>query len=248
MLRLRSELPVERWNAQISLLTGRAAATTMLEAGFGLLRTLPAPDPAALPKLQRAARSLQIPWPEGEHPGEVLAALDTSRPHHAAFADRAAELLRGAGYTPFDGDLPADPGHGGVGAPYAHVTAPLRRLIDRYATEICLAHVAGEDVPAWVRSAIEDLPGRMDEGGARARRFERAVIDATEALVLADRAGDVFGGFVLETGERHGTVVLDEPPVQARCDTPDLPLGQHVRVRCTVADVSTRTVRFERVA
>ena len=37
----RAPLPVEDWNAQISLLTGMAAAGMMLEAGVGILRTLP---------------------------------------------------------------------------------------------------------------------------------------------------------------------------------------------------------------
>jgi exoribonuclease R len=44
-LRFEAPLPVERWNAQISLLTGRAAAGLMLQAGVGVLRTMPPPDP-----------------------------------------------------------------------------------------------------------------------------------------------------------------------------------------------------------
>ena len=45
---LRAPLPVEEHNAQISLLTGVAAAAIMLAGGVGLLRTMPAPDPAAV--------------------------------------------------------------------------------------------------------------------------------------------------------------------------------------------------------
>ena len=37
-------LPVEDWNAQISLMTGMAAAEMMLEGKVGILRTMPAPD------------------------------------------------------------------------------------------------------------------------------------------------------------------------------------------------------------
>ena len=44
-VRFRRQLPVERWNAQVSLLTGACAARLMLDAGVGLLRTLPAPRP-----------------------------------------------------------------------------------------------------------------------------------------------------------------------------------------------------------
>src|SRR6266508_2819475 len=43
-LELRAPYPVEEYNAQISLLTGMAAATLMSEGGFGLLRTLPSAD------------------------------------------------------------------------------------------------------------------------------------------------------------------------------------------------------------
>lgn len=245
---LRAELPVERWNAQVSLLTGRAAAWLMLEHGAGLLRTLPAPDPSTFPRLQQAARNLGIRWDDGEHPGTVLARLDAARPKEAAFADLAAELLRGAGYTALRGRPPVDPGHAGVGAPYAHVTAPLRRLVDRFGTEACLAAQASAPLPGWVDEALDALPERMAEGDRRGRALERAVVDATEAFVLADQVGRVFAASVIETGPRFGTVVLDEPPVRARCDARSLPLGGEVHVRCVEADVATRRVRFERVS
>ena len=247
-LATRVDLPVEEWNAQVSLLTGRAAAAMMLDGGVGLLRTLPQPDPADFPRLQRAARSLGIQWPDGAHPGQVLASLDTTLPRHAAFADLAAELLRGAGYTPIDGGPPEDPGHAGVGAPYAHVTAPLRRLVDRFTTEVCLALSAGRPVPDWASEAIPTLPELMAEGDRRARKLERTAVDATEAFVLRDRVGEVFPAAVMEDGERFGTVVLDQPAVKARCDTADLPLGEEIHVRCTAADVTERRVRFERVS
>ena len=245
---LRADLPIERWNAQVSLLTGRSAATLMIEAGVGILRTVPKADPTVFPRLRRAAKSLGIAWPDEAHPGAVLAALDTSRPRPAAFADLAAGLLRGAAYTPFIGVPPGDPGHAGVGAPYAHVTAPLRRLVDRFGTEICLAHVRGAPVPAWVTDALVDLPAVMAVGDSRSKKLERAVVDATEALILRDRVGTVFAASVVETGDSFGTVVLDDPPVRARCDARHLPLGETVHVRCTEADPETGTVRFERVS
>ena len=139
-------------------------------------------------------------------------------------------------------------GHAGVGAPYAHVTAPLRRLVDRFGTEICLAHVRGEPVPGWVVEALPAIPELMAAGDSRGKKLERAIVDATEALVLADHVGTVFPAAVVETGDRYGTVVLVEPPVRARCDARDLPLGEIVHVRCTVADTAARTVRFERVS
>lgn len=246
-IELRSDPPVSRWNAEISLLTGRAAATLMLGAGVGLLRTLPRPDPSEFPRLRQAAVGLGIDWPEGASPGAVLAGLDTTLPPHAAFADLAAELLRGAGYTVLDGSAPEDPGHAGVGAPYAHVTAPLRRLADRFATEACLAIAAGVDVPDWTRQGLVELPAVMADGDRLGHQLDRAVVDATEAFVLAGRIGDTFDASVIESGERYGTVVVHEPAVRGRCDGPDLPLGADIEVRCTAADVAARTVRFQPV-
>lgn len=247
-IRLRADLPVETWNAQISLLTGRAAARIMLDGRLGILRTLPAPDPERFPRFIAAARGLGVHWGDEEHPGDVLARLDTSRPRHAALAELAAELLRGAGYTPITGPPPSDPGHAGVGATYAHVTAPLRRLVDRFATEACLAHATGAPVPDWVVAALEDLPGLMSAGDQRARALDRMSIDAVEAFVLSDRVGATFPAAVLEAWKDGGSIAIDEPAIRARCDGEDLPLGGEVTVRCTVADVAARQVRFERVS
>src|SRR4029079_14392890 len=102
-----------------------------------------------------------VPWPPDASVGAVVASVDPASPRGAAFLNQAAELLRGAAYTAFDGEAPAETGHGGVGAPYAHVTAPLRRLAHRYATEVCLALHAAGPVPDWARAALPRLPEAM---------------------------------------------------------------------------------------
>jgi exoribonuclease R len=106
---LQGPEPVEDFNAQISLLTGMAAARLMVDGKVGLLRTMPPPPPAALVNLRKAAASLRIPWPDGASPGRVIAAVDAGQPRGAAFLDHAAELMRGAGYTAFDGAVPDQP-------------------------------------------------------------------------------------------------------------------------------------------
>ena len=242
----RGQSDVEGWNAQISLLTGRCAARLMLDGGVGVLRTLPPADPGAVDALRRLAPGLGVDWPAGAGPGDVIAGLDLARPRDAAFLDAAASLLRGAAYTAFDGPPPAQPGHGGVGAPYAHVTAPLRRLVDRFGTEVCLALAAGEQPSAELRAALPELPGLMAASDRRTHEVERAVIDLVEATVLAGRVGEVFDAVVLDAEEKRSTVVLAELAVQARCDGRLTP-GTHVRVRLTTADPATRTVRFAEV-
>ncbi|HET6530659.1 MAG TPA: RNB domain-containing ribonuclease [Actinoplanes sp.] len=248
---LRAPLPVEEHNAQISLLTGMAAAELMLAGGIGLLRTMPAPRPEAVSRLRAAARSLAIEWRRDTPVGAVVAAVDPGRPRGAAFLDQAAELLRGAGYTAFAGESPGETGHSGVGAPYAHVTAPLRRLADRYATEVCLALHHGRPVPEWVRTALPQLPKTMADTDRVASAAGRGAIALAEAVLLAGRVGEVFDAGVLDIDDRPrktpgGTVAIDDPAVLARCHG-DLPLGERIRARLAVADPQTRTVEFERV-
>lgn len=242
----RAELDVERYNAEISLLTGMCAASIMLAGGIGILRTVPPADDRTVAALRQAALALGLAWPDGALPGEVLADLDPTDPRSVALLEHAASLLRGAGYTPFDGAPPGQTLHSGIGAPYAHVTAPLRRLVDRYGTEICLALHAGTPVPDWARSALPGLPAEMAAADHVAHEVDRAVVDATEAWLLQDRVGEVFDAVVLDADAHAGTVVLDAPPVRARCTGDHLPVGNRIRVTLTDADVTTRTVRFAR--
>jgi len=242
---LRAPLAVEEHNAQISLLTGVAAATLMLRGGIGLLRTMPPARPEAVAKLRAAAGSLGVDWPAGASVGAVVAGVDPGTPRGAAFLDQAAELLRGAAYTPFDGTPPAETGHGGVGAAYAHVTAPLRRLVDRFGSELCLALTAGTELPGWLRGALPALPATMAASDAVAGAVSRACVDRTEAALLAGRVGEGFDAVVLRAGREGGPseVYVHEPPVLARCTGP-LRLGETVRVRLVEADPANGRIAF----
>ncbi len=245
-LSLRALLPVEGWNAQISLMTGQAAAELMLEARLGVLRTLPEADPKAVDRLRRTAKALGIEWGADETFAEVIRRLDPKVPAQAAFLDESTVLLRGSGYAAFDGEVPSQPVHAGVGAPYAHATAPLRRLVDRYVCEVCVAVCTGDAVPEWVRSALPALPETMERSNRRAQQYEAGIISTVEAAVLKPRVGETFEAVVVEVDEHDGggTVQLTEPAVTARCEGDDLPLGERITVRLELADVAKRQVRF----
>ncbi|MGW3644627.1 RNB domain-containing ribonuclease [Streptomyces sp. NPDC000878] len=249
-LTYRAPLPAEGWNAQISLLTGMAAAELMLTYGTGVLRTLPTAPDGAVGRLRRTAQALRIDWPHHVSYAALIRSLDPRRPHHAAFLQECTTLLRGAGYTVFrDGDLPPITTHSAVAAPYAHCTAPLRRLADRYASELCLAAVAEQPPPDWVSAALDALPKEMAEGGRRAGAVERGCVDIVEAALLRDRVGEVFEGCVVDVREHEptvGTVQLESPAVVARIegDGAPLPLGERLRVRLTRAELGTAGVRF----
>ncbi len=248
-LELRAILPVEQYNAEISLLTGMCAASIMLEGGIGLLRTLPAPTAAQVRALRQSTANLGIPWPESMSAGDVIAGLDGSRPRDAAFLEDAVRLLRGAGYTPFDGAPPERREHGGVGAPYAHVTAPLRRLADRYATEVCLALHAAVPVPQWARTALPELPKVMAAADRKASELTKACTGAVSVFVLHGREGESFPATVLQidTERQRAVVILHEPPVRAYCAPAGLAEGSVITVRLVSADPATHRFVVEPV-
>ena len=130
-----SSLPIEGWNAQVSLLCGMAAAQLMLDGGVGFLRTLPVRDEREIERLRRIARALGIEWADTPY-AERLRSIRGASPQEAAFLQQAVTVFRGAGYVEFDGEPPSLHFHGAIAAPYAHVTAPLRRVGDRYANEV----------------------------------------------------------------------------------------------------------------
>jgi exoribonuclease R len=245
VLAFRAQAPVEGWNAQLSLLTGMAAAKLMLDGRVGLLRVLPPPAPATVASLRRSARALDVAWPDGASYAEVVRGLDAAVPAQAAVLRLASVLFRGAGYVAFDGTVPKQPEQSAVAAPYAHATAPLRRLVDRYVSECCLAICAGRDVPDWVRAALPALPETMAGADRRAHGVDNAVVDLAEALVLRDRVGEVFHGAVVEAdGNGRGVIQVRQPAVRARLEGDGLPLGEMVPARLTTADVASRRIVF----
>jgi exoribonuclease R len=227
-----------------------AAAGIMTASGTGILRTLPTAPDGAVARLRRSAKALHVDWPHHVSYADLVRSLDPREPRNAAFLQECTTLLRGAGYTAFTGGvLPVPAVHAAVAAEYTHCTAPLRRLVDRYAGELCLAAVAGQEPPEWVAAALETLPKEMAEGGRRGNTVERECLDIVEAIVLRDRIGEVFDAVVVDVKENDpaaGTVHLEDPAVVARVEGGDgaLPLGERLRVRLTEADPGRAKVRF----
>jgi len=245
-LTYRAQLPVEGWNAQLSLLCGMAAADLMLAGGWGLLRTLPPADPETLATLRRQAAALGVPWPAGASYADVVHSVDPADPAAAAFLTQATRLFRGAGHLPIRPG-PGEPDdvlvHAAIAAPYAHVTAPLRRLGDRFATEAVLAVVAGAEPPGWVVEALDELPELLRSASARAGALDRAVVDHLEALVLAEHVGERFDAVVVDHRRDGSVVQLREPAVVAGVPG-TLPLGEPTVVELLAADPVARTVTF----
>ena len=224
-IELEPRTEADDWNAEVSLLTGMCAGRMMIDAGIGLLRTLPPAEESAVRTLRRTAVALGITWPEGQSVGQILAGLDSNEPSTMALMSVAPSLLRGADY--------------------AHVTAPLRRLSDRFSTEVCLAITAGTPVPEWARTALPELPDIMSGSDSLANKVDRACIDLTESTLLDGRVGEVFDAVVMRAkdGKRSAEVFVPSVAVIAKCvGTPDD--GERAKVRLTAVDTVKRTVEF----
>lgn len=221
----------EEYNAQISLLCGHVAAVKMLQAGVGILRTQPDPKPKAFERLRLAAHALGVEWPADETYAEFVRRLDPALPAHAAIVHEASRIGSSAGYTAFDGDEPDPMFHWAVSSPYAHATAPLRRLQDRYVSDCCLGRPD--------RAALPDLPAAMAAATRRAGAVERAVVDLVEAVILQGREGERFDAVVID----DGVIQLKDPAVRAKISGSPAP-GTEVTVRVERADPAARSVTF----
>ncbi|QUW19596.1 RNB domain-containing ribonuclease [Agrococcus sp. Marseille-Q4369] len=240
----RELLPVERWNAQLSLMTGMEAATLMLGAGAGILRTMPPPPERDVRAFRAEVAAIGEPWREDEHYGDFLRRLDRSEPSTLAILQAARRLFRGAAYRVItEGADASDWVQAAIGAPYAHATAPLRRLVDRYVLAHCEAIANGREVPPWAAEGLEGLPEIMQESSRIAGTLERASVDAVEIAVLRHRVGEEFDAVVVESRKEGATIQLIDPPTEAMCDTAASP-GERIRARLVEADLAERSLRF----
>jgi exoribonuclease R len=246
-LGFRAPEPVEGWNAQISLLTGMAAAHIMLYGQVGILRTMPPADASSLSRLRQVAKALRIVWPREMDYTDFVRSLNPSRPDQAAMLNDATRLFRGTGYRSFSGGIPDDANHAALASDYAHTTAPIRRLVDRYSGEICVALCADQPVPAWVLRDLDGLPEQMMAAERRAKKYEKAIIDLLEVYLLADRVGQRFTGTVIDVDrdKQHGKLMITEPAIEASVTGDRLRLGQEVLARLTSADYATGAPTFE---
>ena len=225
-------------------MTGMAAASLMLGAGTGILRTMPQPDEKAFDAFRHQTEALGRPWTTGRY-GDYLRDLDRADPMTLPVLEAAATLFRGAGYVTFDGSAPSDAQQAAIAAPYAHATAPLRRLVDRWSLEICLAVSEDRDVPGWVRESLPDLPALMQSSGQRASRLDSATINCVEAALLTPFVGRTVEATVIEIRGVRATVQLADPAVTASAPVPagTVP-GGRVSLRLVSTDVARGEIEF----
>jgi exoribonuclease R len=238
-------LPIEGWNAQISLLTGLVAAQLMLDSRIGVLRTLPAPRRKTLVDLRSRARALNIAWPSGVKYPEFIRGLDPSRPRDVSLLTASLGVFRGAGYEAFVDEPPKFSQHAAVAGSYAHVTAPLRRLCDRYANEALMSLARGLRPEPEILERLLEVPAIMGRTSQAASKLDRAMVDFVEAAVLLGRVDEQFDAVVVARRKDQLVVQVDEPAVVTRmADDGQLTVGSKVTLVLKGVDVAARTVEF----
>jgi VacB/RNase II family 3'-5' exoribonuclease len=245
-LRLRPLSVAERSNAALSLATNLAVADMLLSAKTGLFRVMAEPDEHAQNRLRHTAEALGLTWPKQATLEQFERLLDSADPREAAFMLAIRRAGNGAGYEPYQPG--AVPWHAAMAATYCHMTAPLRRLADRYVIRAALAVANGQPVPAEVEAAFARLGPVMDKAQARSGQVERAVVDLAEAAMLVGREGDDFEAVVTDLGETGARIQLCELPIVARTVARRVQPGERIVVRLESADPIKRLISFARIS
>lgn len=245
-LAVRDRRDSEDINSSLSLAANVAVAAMMVEHRVGLFRSMPAPDDGAIAKLRKEAKGLSIEWHRDEGLKDLERRLDPHNPRHLAFF---LDVRRGGGRAGYEwwsgaGDPPT---HAAIGGCYAHATAPLRRLADRYVLDLVVDLCAGRVPDAAALNRMALLPEVMDRYDSVSAKVDRAAIDLVEAVMLADRVGEEFEAVVLDGNGAKAQVQLDDLPVRVTMNLGDAEPGRVVRVRCVEADPDRRRVILEAV-
>lgn len=263
---------VEEWNAQISLMTGMGAAQLMIRHGVGLLRSLAPPRRDRLQALQLTAKALDITWPAGMDYDDFVRSLDPHIPTHAVLLHQAARVTGGARYVPLYGDPKPQDRHAGIAAFYSHVTAPLRRLADRYVLDLLVALSSEQPPGDGLLAPLSELPKVMADSDSLSHRLESQILDYVEAQLLHGREGEVFPATVIALRTDGAVVQIPEPPIRTLVPTsvfaPEskatsaepaflsddgtilqignlrLSLGQKLLLKLEAADPASRTLLF----
>jgi VacB/RNase II family 3'-5' exoribonuclease len=244
-LRFRAQQQAEKQNAAMSLAANLAIADALLAHRTGLFRVMAEPDARAVQRLRHSAKALGLAWPRDATLAQFERTLDSVNPRHIAFRSAVRRAGPRASYAPYrEGVVPW---HSAMAATYAHATAPLRRLADRYVIEAALQIAAGQTVSAELGAIFELLPPVMERAEARAAQIDRATLDLAEAVMLEGSEGTRFDAVVTDIDERGARIQLADPAVISRVDPKGAEPGDSIGVKLTKVDVPTRQIAFERI-
>ncbi|MEO7814046.1 MAG: RNB domain-containing ribonuclease [Sphingomicrobium sp.] len=241
-LSMRPQLPAEIGNAALSLADNLAVADLLMKHHTGLFRVMPEPEEWKVKRLRNTAKALGIDWPKDREVPEMERTLDPDDKEEAALLLAIRHASPGATYAPYAQGVV--PWHAAMAATYAHATAPLRRLADRYVVMAALAVANGRPVPPAILDAFTRLPKVMARADALGGNIQRGVIDLAETIVLKDRVGETFDAVVTDVDQRGPRIQLCGLPVVSRLKDGNVKSGDAIKVRLDLADPETRKLEF----
>jgi VacB/RNase II family 3'-5' exoribonuclease len=244
-LDFRPQLEAETQNAALSLAANLAIADALLAHRTGLFRVMAEPDQWAVNRLRHSAKALGLVWPKHLPLKQFERGLDSANPRHAAFKAEIRRAGPKASYAPYQSGIV--PWHSAMAATYAHATAPLRRLADRYVIEAALQIANGQAVPEELDAIFQQLPAVMAKAEERAGQVDRATLGLAEAVVLEGREGSRFKAVVTDVDDRGARIQLSDPAVIARVDGKGVMPGDAMSVELVNVDVAHRQITFERL-
>ena len=242
-LSFRPILQSEQDNAALSLAANMAIADAMLAHKTGLFRVMAEPDAFKEKRLRNAAQALGLSWPASTSLHDYQRTLDPTNKQQAALMLEIRHASSGASYQPYEEGVV--PWHEAMAATYAHATAPLRRLADRYVVRCTLAIANGQPVPQAVSNAFTRLPKAMGRADGRASQINHAAIDLAEAVMLKGREGETFDAVVTDIVDQGVRVQLADMPIVANVKASGLRQGDGLKLKLVSADPDQRSIVFE---
>ena len=219
----------EHRNAALSLATNLAVATQFLETGVGLFRVMDEPDAFQINQLRRLAQALNIPWATNETLHGVVGRLEIDNAKHLEFSQAIRRMGGGARYLQYPiPNITADekkknsaqlakPWHAAIAASYAHATAPMRRLADRYVLDLLVAQFAKDEAAVQaLLPTLALLPPIMEGAERRAAVVSRESIDLIESHMLLSLIGTELAATITDVAIGSWQVQVENPAVLRR--------------------------------
>ena len=234
----------EQNNAALSLAANLAIADALIAHRTGLFRIMGEPDKRAIRRLRLTAKALGLDWPQQAKLEDYERTLDHTDPKQAAFMLAIRRAGPPAAYQPYIQGV--RPWHSAMAASYAHATAPLRRLADRYVVQTTLAVANGRPVPEAASQAFAKLPPVMARADERSGQIQRAAVDLAETVMLHGHEGESLSSVITDIDQRGARIQLCRYPVVARVDAQGAEIGDDLQVKLVSADPDRRELRFTR--
>jgi exoribonuclease-2 len=169
----------------------------------------------------------------------------------ARFPDLSLTIIKLLGSGEYLAEKPGRraPGHFSLSVKeYTHSTAPNRRYPDLVTQRLLKAALKEEPAPYSFEN-LEKLAKHITDQEDIATKVERKTGKAAAALVLENRIGEVFNGFVTGASPKGYWVRIIELPVEGKLvsGTSGLDVGDSIQVELSGVDVERGYIDFKRL-